>query len=354
MIFPARSRACLLALLAASLGVGAQQARYSEWSYADTQVDLLQLARLAEQGDARAAYLLGTRYASGRGGVRDDSEAVKWFAKAAELDLPEAQFNLGVMYAAGRGTSRDPQLAARWFGLAAAQGYAPAQHALGTLYARGLGVERNEAEAAKWLFQAAEQGEARAQYNLAVLYEFGRGVPVDIEQAKHWYARAAAIGYEPARKRLTGLEQRLEVGDQQTTDKVAAYRTARRLNSSPPSSGRGAQIKSPIIGSARTVNVKPAATAGGRRLPRGRFTVQLSSHRTQADARAFITRHRLSALAYPVRTLVKGKLWYVVVYGGYASMAEAKKTIAELPEKLLKGKPWVRTLEGLRKQLERQ
>ena len=84
-------------------------------AYVDSQYSLLQLSTMAEQGDARAAYLLGTRYASGRAGVRDDSQAVRWFKRAAELELPEAQFNLGVMYATGRGVVREPARAANWF-----------------------------------------------------------------------------------------------------------------------------------------------------------------------------------------------------------------------------------------------
>ena len=46
-------------------------------AYADSQYSLLQLSTMAEQGDARAAYLPGTRYASGRAGVRDDNQAVR-------------------------------------------------------------------------------------------------------------------------------------------------------------------------------------------------------------------------------------------------------------------------------------
>ena len=42
-------------------------------------------------------------YDNGRGVPQDDTEAVKWYRKAAEQGHAEAQNNLGVMYLNGRG-----------------------------------------------------------------------------------------------------------------------------------------------------------------------------------------------------------------------------------------------------------
>jgi hypothetical protein len=39
---------------------------------------------LAEQGNVKAQYKLGTMYGAGQGVLRDDAEAVKWFRRAAE------------------------------------------------------------------------------------------------------------------------------------------------------------------------------------------------------------------------------------------------------------------------------
>ena len=49
-----------------------------------------------------AQYYLGGMYAKGSGVSKDDSEAVKWFRKAAMQNDPAAQTNLGVMYLMGR------------------------------------------------------------------------------------------------------------------------------------------------------------------------------------------------------------------------------------------------------------
>ena len=75
---------------------------------------------LAEQGDAKAQYKLGTMYAMGRGPQQDDAEAVKWWRLAAEQGDTEAQYGLGFMHYRGQGVPQDVLLAHMWFNLAAA------------------------------------------------------------------------------------------------------------------------------------------------------------------------------------------------------------------------------------------
>jgi TPR repeat protein len=236
---------------------------------ADSVFDLPTLVALAEQGDKRAAFLLGTRYASGRGGVRDDSEAVRWFREAAESGLAEAQYNLGVMYARGRGVQADPVEAARWFRRAAEQGLAEAQFNLGTLYGMGQGVERDEGRAAAWLERAAQRGLAEAQYNLGVLYEHGRGVRLDARRALDWYRRAADQGFAPAAERFDALERRLAAGGGATapatvlpSDAPAASATGAAADPSTPQSPAGAPGHSAMPPGDATPAAAPAPSTG--------------------------------------------------------------------------------------------
>ncbi len=99
---------------------------YADASCLETNLPVATLLSLAEQGDAKIAFLLGCRYSLGSGGVKDDSEAVRWFRQAAEAGLAEAQYHLGFMYANGRGVVRDAEQAAIWLGNAADQGLAEA------------------------------------------------------------------------------------------------------------------------------------------------------------------------------------------------------------------------------------
>jgi TPR repeat protein len=77
---------------------------------------------LADQGNARAQYNLGSMYALGRGVPQNHAEAVKWTRLAADQDDAEAQFSLDEMYTFGYGVPQDHVLAHMWFNLSAAQG----------------------------------------------------------------------------------------------------------------------------------------------------------------------------------------------------------------------------------------
>jgi Sel1 repeat len=115
------------------------------------QPTALRLARpLAEQGDVRAQSLVGLIHYSGRGGLRNETEAVKWFRLAADHGDAAAQFRLGLMYSEGQGVPQDHAEAANWYRLAADQRHPQAQYNLGLLYAAGEGVEQDRRMAHMW------------------------------------------------------------------------------------------------------------------------------------------------------------------------------------------------------------
>src|ERR1035438_5882856 len=62
----------------------------------------------AEKGDAQSQNVLGSAlYLGGLGLVKDETEAVKWYRKAAEQNDAHAQFGLGICYANGEGVAKD-------------------------------------------------------------------------------------------------------------------------------------------------------------------------------------------------------------------------------------------------------
>ena len=273
---------------------------------------------LAEQGDKRAAFLLGARYAMGRAGVKDDSEAVRWFTIAAQGGLAEAQYNLGIMYASGRGVPQDLTQAARWYQLAAEQGLAEAQFNLGTLYGTGRGVPRDETVAATWLERAAGKGLAPAQYNLGVLHEHGRGVRLDAARALQWYQRAAEQGFAPAKERHAALTAKLSVPDA-AVPAAAGEASPRVVAATGTDSG------------AWVASLDPAL-----------FTLQLASYTERADAQRLADSFAAGNPVGVYRSSKNGKRRYAVVYGVYASHAQASAAVEALPERVRKMKPWVR------------
>ena len=61
-------------------------------------------------------------YSLGEGVLQDYREAAKWFRKAADQGHAKAQYMLGNMYAVGRGMPRDDLRAHMWLNLSAAKG----------------------------------------------------------------------------------------------------------------------------------------------------------------------------------------------------------------------------------------
>ena len=90
------------------------------------QFQVLEVFWVAEKGDALAQINLGFKYANGRGVLKDDAEAVRWYRLAADQGNSFAQLNLGFKYANGEGVLKDDAEAVRWYRLAAEQGDADA------------------------------------------------------------------------------------------------------------------------------------------------------------------------------------------------------------------------------------
>ena len=296
----------------------------SDLDYADMQVDPWTLRQAADGGDARSAFLLGTRYASGRGGVRDDSQALAWFRKAAELGLPEAQYNLALMFATGRGTPKNMDAALRWVRQAALEELPQAQRDLGLLYMAGRHVKADPVEAAKWFHAAAEQGDEKAQFHLARLYETSRELGLSADKALEWYERAASLGFQPAADRLAKLQRKLGVTP---------------VTSEPRRSTT----------SALTQRLKePRAKRSP--LPPGEFTIQLANYKGESGALSAVTKHKLGRAAWVVETQTAERRGWVVLYGAYASRADAADAVEGMPKALREGGTWIRKVSKIEEQ----
>ena len=81
-----------------------------------------ELRKLAEQGDAYAQYLLGSRDHIGEGVPEDDAQAMRWYERAANQGYVDAQAAAGAYYWAGRGVPKDLTRAYFWSTLALHQG----------------------------------------------------------------------------------------------------------------------------------------------------------------------------------------------------------------------------------------
>jgi uncharacterized protein len=87
----------------------------------DYATAMRELQPLAEQGHAKALFLLGHMHDYGHGTLQSYSEAAKRYRKAAELGHAEAQLNLGQLYISGRGVPQDYVKGHMWVNLSVAQ-----------------------------------------------------------------------------------------------------------------------------------------------------------------------------------------------------------------------------------------
>jgi TPR repeat protein len=195
----------------------------------------------AENGNAAAQTLIAEILSRGLGVARDDREAAKWYALAAEQGVPEAQFQYALMLIDGNFVKKDMQAAYALMQSAAEAGnrlaqfnfaqmliqrepggkglekavsyyeraakgrLADAQYAMSQIYANGVGGKpRDEAEARKWLVLAARQGYDTAQLDLGTLLVDSRSER-DEKEGFRWLRLAAEGGNVAAQNRVAKL-----------------------------------------------------------------------------------------------------------------------------------------------------
>lgn len=194
----------------------------------NTAEALKQWTPIAEQGDAKAQFMLGELH-NNRDEYHDSKMAFRWYTKAAEQGYAEAQDRLANFYSTiyselgiqdSDGINNSDKIATEWYLKAAEQGNMHAQFRLGRAYEEGRGAQKDLSQAAKWYRKAAEQGDEHTQWMLAVMYAHGNGVPQDYKQAAEWFRKSAEQGRVEAQSGLAGL---YEEGKGVPRDYVLAY-----------------------------------------------------------------------------------------------------------------------------------
>jgi uncharacterized protein len=150
-------------------------------------------------------------YDAGMKAVRDGDyvAAMRIFLPLAEQGNSPAQVNVGILFSDGKGVIRDEKEAVKWFRKAAKQGNSGGQLQLGSRYSNGWGVPKNYGEAAKWFHKAGEQGLAKAHIELGFAYFNGLGVTKDIVQAYMWFSVASVLGSEDGSSAQGALQKRM-------------------------------------------------------------------------------------------------------------------------------------------------
>ena len=198
--------------------------------------------KAADLGHREAQLQLAWRFANGYGVPQDQTEAAKWYRKAAERGDKNAQYELAKNYCTyeivGVSAKQEKE---KWYLKAANQGHALAQYELATTY---LNEGRpNYVEAIRWYRVAAESGDAKfkaqfvikthgfefgdvevsiveSQYQLGKFYQRGQRVPQDYSEAIQWYRKAGEHGHRLAQ---FNLGQMYALGQGMLRDYVQAH-----------------------------------------------------------------------------------------------------------------------------------
>lgn len=231
--------------------------------------------------------------------------------------------------------------------------------------------------AAERLIVLARHGDSRGQYALGYLYYRGQGVLRDQARALELFRLSAAQGNAKAIKALELLEGRSEAGSQS-----APQPQANRVVVEPPpppevaqpateSAADSAQVKpvvqispaSEAVASEDVSRVEQAAapepTASDvpfsaswlRHQDATQFTIQLVGSSTRQGLDELVMRFDLAERAGVVETIGRGERWYIVLYGLYADMEQARTALRALPNELRRDQPWIRSIEDVLAQL---
>ena len=189
-------------------------------------MDIRELIKKANEGDAKSQYELANCYLDGDGVKRNEYNAALYARMSADQNYPEGMNLFGYLLFNGTGVSQNQAEAVEWYRKAAEQGYDEAKYVLGACYYNGEGVEQSSEKAAEWWLKAAEQGDVDAQYILGVCYYNGEGVEQSYEKAVKWYRKAAEQGHVMAQCRLGVCYEKGEGVEQSFTEAVMWYRKA--------------------------------------------------------------------------------------------------------------------------------
>lgn len=141
----------------------------------------------------------------GKNGEASPAEAAIYYQKAADEGLPTALCSLAELYMAGGGLPHDPAKAIALCSSVARQGYPAAINRTGLFYLEGDESIRDNEKALQWFVAGANANDPAAMYNLGRMIRLQLVADTSIEDARQWFEKAAVRGYEPAYFRTAEL-----------------------------------------------------------------------------------------------------------------------------------------------------
>ena len=145
----------------------------------------------AEQGDPYAMLVLSFLLAQQEVGKQDLKRSAELLKKVADMEDPVGLGSLGLSYLRGdSGVPKNSAVGMRLLEKAGDLGNAVASAALGDIYREGrYGQPKDDAKAAEWYKKAADRWNDNSLEWLCYMYLEGKGVSQDIDEALSWYSK---------------------------------------------------------------------------------------------------------------------------------------------------------------------
>ncbi|CAI2164730.1 15562_t:CDS:2 [Funneliformis geosporum] len=156
----------------------------------------------SESGNKYAQYKLGLYYQNGWEIEKDETEAFKWFEKAAKQDHSDAQNYLGFFCEKGIGKQKNLKASFYWYLKSAKNGNKFAQHNLSLYFKTIEEIEEDKIKSFELYSILAQLDDNDAQTFLGFLYKNGLGTQKDLKKSFYWYQKSAENGNELAKYNL--------------------------------------------------------------------------------------------------------------------------------------------------------
>lgn len=285
-------------------------------------------AHKANHGSAATGTFAGTKACQSNAFLQRYGCSLDRVEQAAESDDPDAMYALGYMYYYGIGTVKDKDTAVVWIQRAAGLNQPLAIKAMEIIYHKsfprqGRATMSKAHLAKKGLPNLEPKGDTLQTGRQQFADAKKQMIPDQIQQARYIKPAAKTVVAKAETqpkteaKPLAGQSASNWVGADQPAEQVVASHTAEGI------------------------------TEKGKK----HYTLQIMASRQIGAIKDFLARYPLGTQASYYHTYYQNKNWYVLIYGDFPSVAQAKQAIQQLPVSVKNMHPWVKSYRTVQKEI---
>ena len=197
-----------------------------------------------------------------------------------------------------------------------------------------------------------ENQDSSAKKSATVTYEFDKDEDVQVSVEND--DEDEFLGAQA----LPDVEQKRDPSDHSKSIEEMHQDSAQSISENKAIEQNLASVKLPeeTNQAATQISKHPALSAQEQHLLKSganHYTIQLLGARSEDSIKQFIQRHAIETQTHYYRTQLRGKDWYVMVYGEFPTKESAKTAIEKMPSSLQNERlqPWIRELSHIQQEI---